>query len=130
MVLFPEALQKPQRFLEPDLGPPASVLLDLGVIGDIDQLIADAALIQHTLHRTPGQQTDLIHEFKQRDGILRAAAYVVNLSPGNFNILARGFKGAKQIVHAEHVADLAAIAINYNRLFLQSRIDEEGQPSL
>src|SRR6476646_4841235 len=113
MVLFPEFLQETDGFLPTNLRFPAGIALDLAVVSDIDQLVARAALMQNPVHGSPGERLNLIHQLKQRNRILRTAPNVVNLCPGGFNIQARSLERPKQVIHAEHVADLAAIAIDH-----------------
>ena len=59
---------------------------------------------------------DLIDHFQQRNGIANSASDVVNFSRSFIGLIADSLECADQVIHAKHIADLAAVAIDGDRL--------------
>ena len=98
---------------------PPRIPAELAVIGHVDELVARPYRAHLILECLARESADFMNQFKQGNRVLRTAAHVVDLARCIGAVQTCRFKRAQQVIDAKHVADLAAVTVNENRITLQ-----------
>jgi len=110
----PPRVDRLDRLLHVALRLPTGVILQLVEVGDVKELISWPGPLQCVIRAFAGEFLNFIDHFQQRNGILHPAANVVDLTRCLVDLLAHLIKCQHKIMHAQDVANLAAIAVNGN----------------
>src|SRR5215469_18143044 len=102
----PPGVDQVKRSRDADLGLPPGIARQLGIISDINQLIARPALIAYVFHTAGSELFDHCNQLKQRDGVFRPAADIENLATATCRMGTHNFKGMQQVIDTKHVSYL------------------------
>src|SRR5258706_1245713 len=109
---------------------PTCIARKLRKIGCVDQLIARTALLEDVVYLFAGQFFDQLHQFQQRDRVLRSTTDVIDLPFHSWQSTASRIKGAHQVADVEHIPYLATVAKNSEPVLLQSGVEKMCHPAL
>ncbi len=95
---------------------PAGGLAEAAGVGDVVALVAHPPVAEAHLGRGPPRRADEVEQLEQADGALRPAAHVERLAGEGVDVVQRQLHRVEQVLDVQHVAHLAAVAVDRDRL--------------
>src|SRR5689334_7910564 len=114
-VVFPPVVNALQRLANAQTRLPTGMGVELRDVGYVNELVARPRGIELVLEAPSREGFNFAGQLQQRGRVSGSAAHVVDLAGGLVAILTNGIESANQVFDAEHVADLAAIAVDDER---------------
>ncbi len=102
----------------------------LGVIRNVDGLIARAIGFQPILRTFASYLLDEVQQFEQGNRVARASANVVDLAACLVAVLSNGLEGVEQVFNVEDVAHLVTSTEDRQRTSEQCGVKEMRHPPL